>query len=263
MLDPKDWLDVAQRLPVGRKVRTGHTCGRGQVLLVSNNPDKWSAWCFRCNAGGFESKTHVRYMPLEAPVSTSSGEFSLPRDITPWEDVGQLQGRLVQWLHNKGMHPDLFKPGTLFWSQGQRRLVIKVSDDLALGRYVPLYPNEQYPPKWLLYGKRETPALPPNFGYELHAPVITEDFLSSVKVNWATGRKCIALLGTSEPADLHLRLAGHKRVILWLDGDAAGQAGLRKLMRSLRWQGYTCYPVQTVLDPKEYNSVEIRRLIES
>lgn len=264
-LDDSDWLAVAERLAVGTRTRITHTCGSGFPLLVSSDPDRWSAWCFRCNAGGYQSKTHVRYKPVEAPAQTITAGATLPYDLEPWDALELRKGRLTGWLHNKGMHISMLPPNSVQWSESQRRLVFKVNDSLHLGRYIPMYDTDPDMQKWMLYGYRETPcvgsALPPDFGQQSCAPVIVEDILSAFKVHWATGRNCIALLGTKLNADVYLHLEGWEAPLVWLDGDAAGIKGMREAIRELRWNDYKPVPVQTPIDPKEYSGEEIRKII--
>ena len=61
------------------------------------------------------------------------------------------------------------------------------------------------------------------------AVVLTEDILSAIKVRWYTTLPCIALRGTAVRTDtLALILRDYTRVIIFLDGDTAGQVGSTK-----------------------------------
>lgn len=260
-IDLDTWLPVAERLKVGQRIRAPHTCGAGTPLIVSNDPERYSAWCFRCNAGGYRGKTHVRYEPVERPVERSAGGATLPHDLVPWDALEGRLGRLTGWLHSKGMHISMFPEGALAWSERQRRLVLRVNANLSLGRYIKMHQSDPDMQKWMLYGYRETPALPALNPALIREPVIVEDLLSAFKVRWATGRPCIALLGTRINDDTWRHLPEGSRPLVWLDGDPAGQKGLRDALRALRWAGYTPVPVQTVLDPKEHSGLEIRDII--
>ena len=75
--------------------------------------------------------------------------------------------------------------------------------------------------------------------------VLTEDILSAIKVRWYTTLPCIALRGTAVRTDtlavrtdtlavrtdtIALILRNYTRVLIFLDGDTAGQVGSTKLV---------------------------------
>ena len=68
-----------------------------------------------------------------------------------------------------------------------------------------------------------------------------------------------ALLGTSIDDIQISRIiqAGYSHVLLWLDGDAAGIAGRRKIKRRLLAAGVNAGIVHTADDPKAYTNKEI------
>ena len=52
MLPRQDWLDQAKRLAVGMKIRVRHQRERRANMVISNDKDRWWAYCNACKEGG-------------------------------------------------------------------------------------------------------------------------------------------------------------------------------------------------------------------
>ena len=92
--------------------------------------------------------------------------------------------------------------------------------------------------------------------------VLVEDYCSAVRV----GRLCnsAAVLGThlSHPMINEIRSRWSK-VVVWLDGDAAGRKGSDRMAEQLQQVGMAVTNLSTDKDPKKYTNHEIREIIES
>ena len=87
---------------------------------------------------------------------------------------------------------------------------------------------------------------------------IVEDLESMMKISQVTS--VCALMGTkSHKLTLreHLRQDITAPIKIWLDSDAAGYNGARKLAQQLDWDYNDIEIIQTQHDPKEYNAREI------
>ena len=94
------------------------------------------------------------------------------------------------------------------------------------------------------------------------AVILTEDILSSIRV----GRlyNACSTLGTAlSPAKLQhcLKVFGRKTFILWLDPDAAGVRGRRKMRSILEMQGLTVRTIRSDKDPKDYTDAEVAQFV--
>lgn len=96
--------------------------------------------------------------------------------------------------------------------------------------------------------------------------VIVEDALSAIKV-FESGFSALSLLGTSLKKETYSFLINYlkynkwlKHIIIWLDGDEAGQEGARKLKQQLSIYG-SVKNIVTAKDPKELSFNEIARRI--
>ncbi|MGL5260805.1 MAG: toprim domain-containing protein, partial [Bacteroides sp.] len=99
--------------------------------------------------------------------------------------------------------------------------------------------------------------------------VLVEDINSAVKVHEAVQRqqqqlanKVISLNGTSGSASLSLTLIDED-VIVWLDGDSAGQNASIKLIKDLTPLVRSIKVVVGQGDPKDYSYSEIQQILGS
>lgn len=93
--------------------------------------------------------------------------------------------------------------------------------------------------------------------------VVVEDALSAVRVGRVA--PSVAVLGTSinerELEVLGEPCARPKRVVLWLDGDKAGNQAKLKFKRRLELMGADVKVVNTPMDPKRYSNRQIQELL--
>ena len=253
MLPSSEWLHLAERLPVGQSFRTKHICGAGDALQVANKDGAYTAWCHRCQEGGYVSKTHVRY---RAPVLQEITRSTLPRSAIAFKEAGQaVQQHCYRFFLGKGIDPNMLPLQDMLWDDATHRVIFK-HEHGASGRVV----QDGVFPKWIEYyvnGKVATHAV---FRGTSDAIVFTEDILSAIKYKYATGCSGVALLGTVLPSDV--RLPSSARLFIALDGDKAGREGAACTRRALEFRGYKPVVITAPagLDPKD---LTIRQLRES
>ena len=94
--------------------------------------------------------------------------------------------------------------------------------------------------------------------------VLTEDLLSAYKVRRAVPEyTAVACLGTRLSTKLLERMLGSFFVIIFFDGDAAGDKGATAVAKRLRGLGLNCKAVRPPdgLDPKDLPINQIRELL--
>lgn len=253
MLQRSEWLHLAERLPVGQSRRYRHSCGTGDALSVQHKPEGYSAWCHRCQAGDFLSKTHVQYKPVQQESTRST----LPQDCIPLlnctESVKQYTYR---FFIRKGIDPNMLPLHDLLWHERTHRVIFKH----ALGASGRVLQDAVYP-KWIEYycnGKVATHAV---FNRDTPEIILTEDILSALKYSYATGCTSISLLGTVLPSDLWF--VPSNKVYIALDGDAAGRKGSLCTHRRLKFLGIesTIVHAPEGKDPKDLTLKELRESI--
>lgn len=259
---PRDeWLRQAQGIAVGRKLRVRHHCGRTPSMDVYNNEDSWSAWCFRCHAGGRVQKEH---QTLRKPVQDADRIGPLPADVVPLAEAYSFeQSQIWRLLTEKGCPPGVIPEEVVWYSRSARRIMLR-SGQRALGRAVD--PNRQ--PKWLMYGDwHGAPKL-----WVTRAPaggtapaagarstwVLTEDALSAYKVSKAielfapSSSVCVAATLGTALTDRTLPLFINADVLCMYDGDDAGLQGFRDMRQRLAVFGSTVQDVRPATgDPKD------------
>lgn len=257
----EEWLRVAQSLPVGHSTRIRHGHELRDNLVVHNRPDRWSAWCFRCNRGWTERKTHVKQ--LEIKVEHKDWK-KLPEDLQhPPEHI--MADRL--WRYGITEHPALQICG--YWprySPSAQRLYL-IRGDQWEGRTVS---NESTAPKWVHSH--------PYSEFRVHGPsgcrppkpfiIITEDVLSAVKFAHALHGHREALIVSTHGTGLHreaLRLlVQYDTVYFAYDGDEPGDQAFRTARKKLSPFGITMakLAIPEGHDPKDLTIETLRSLIQ-
>lgn len=256
MLPPEEWLAEAQRLPIGGQRRVRHNEEHGKAMVVYNEVDRWSCYCHRCGEGGSVQKEHVLLTVPEVQPSV----MPWPQDAIPAEQSLRWLGAYSMLL-SKGIDAQRDLAGLpLYIAERDRRLLIPTS----LGWVGRALANQQ--PKWASYG-----CAPPVYGMHPHdnptpdaAWVLTEDLLSAYKVRRAVPEcTAVACLGTRLATKLLERMLLSKHVLIFFDGDDAGDRGAATASKRLRALGLTCRIVRPPdgLDPKDLHINQIRELL--
>lgn len=251
MLDPVSWEQHAQRVQPGHKLRTEHDCGTGRVLLVANGDTGYSAWCFRCNDGGFiphpAPSLSERLATLERTRNAevralSSVSLPEPAIVNPqlWPNKARL------WLYKAGLsNDDIMRLGA-YYHEPTGRVVLPVRRNNEViywqarsidGRQ-PKYINPQIDKSHLCATYGTGPVI-----------VLTEDILSAFRVSRVT--EAWSLLGTAmAPGVFASLIAQGKPVVVMLDPDAGGRKATPSIVRKL---GLHAVPVSVAVprvDPK-------------
>lgn len=245
-IHPDEWLMSAKALPIGQARRVRHGRESRSNMVISNKPDRYTAYCHACQRGGTVLKEHAYIGKVDEPEP-----LVVPTDLIPvHEHIGAMT-----FLASKNI-PMLqtYTDGLLF-SPSTRRVIINTPQGV-LGRHI-----GNSPAKWMTYN-RQTYA---SVGYaepDAELVVITEDTLSAWKVGIVSTElgmrvQMYAALGSQVSTALMLRLLEQHSdvpVVVWADGDAGGAKFRDRWcaqVRALNLLGGVYIPFAGY-DPKDY-----------
>lgn len=268
VLDPSEFLAEAQAIPVGTKNKVRHLCGDAS-LVVYNNVDSWTAWCWRCSAKGWVPKEvpsmkerlarQAQQKELDNAIRSVKPPYPAIHDLLAWPASARV------WLYKAGLSPALIRSLGAYYHEGSNRVVLPVRD--GDGQVVfwqarnPDYPGDGRPK----YISASTPrdAIHAEYG-PVNAPtlVLTEDLLSAFKVGSA-GHRAYAVMGTAIGQHTVARLLSFRGTIVsWFDPDGAGTKARGQIQHALGRVGLSVRHIVTARDPKTYCLREIRDHIQ-
>ena len=288
VLEPSEFLAEAQALAVGEKRKVRHLCGDAS-LVVYNNVDSWTGWCWRCHARGWVAKPQPsmaerlqRQRQQEAIDNALRSDVQAPRPAN--HDFGSWPLAARLWLLKAGLTPQLIGQLGAYYHAGSDRVVLPVreagTDRVVFwqarncnypmdGRpkYISQSSNRSgvhciYPQKRQA-GADESTHPQADTGHDRSTVVLTEDILSAFKVGASGAATGMAIMGT--------QLGGHTTELLlgmqasvrtWLDPDGAGDDARRHVRSRLRYIGLDCTHITTAKDPKHYCLREIREHLQ-
>lgn len=262
MLDHEGWLPEAKRLRVGTKRRVPHDCGSGTVMIVEHQPDKFTAWCFRCSEGGVERKEPslsdmVEARRREASDAALCHSTTLPVPLVTSPREWPKEARL--WLYRAGFHDTLIQRLGIYYHPPTQRVVLPVMDGERVVYWQARAVMSGQVPKYMGCEVSKATVIPKYGGGA--CIVLTEDMLSAMKIGRVTA--AWSLLGTAPSTHLVSKLVQDGRpVLVWLDSDTAGRRAASKLLHSLRRLAIPCADIVTDSDPKLLSRAEIAQRIE-
>lgn len=262
MLDTASWLPQALALQVGQKRYGEHECGAGRKLLLSRDTKGFNAWCFRCSDSGWapgpklslQERLAVQKRLAGADASVgSSVVLPEPRvyDLKDWPPAAAL------WLLKAGLGaPEIARLGAYYHPETDR-VVLPV-----LEACTPVFWQARSVtgrlPKYLSPPTGRDKLLPRYGSGDLI--VLTEDLLSAFKVGCVAEAWC--LMGThANPRLIAGLLERGAPVAIWLDPDAAGAAGARKVFKQLTAYGVQARVLRSERDPKLHTFDQIREYL--
>lgn len=269
MSDPA-WLQRAKSLDKGKRCRW-RCCGDGKGAIVSAGENGWSLFCFRDE----EHNEFVRYPEpslaeriarltrQEAADAAAQGRVvpTLPQGTanpSEWPNEARV------WLYKAGLSNSDISDLGCTWSEEMERVIIPLYRNGEViywqGRNVfddrrPKYINPAVDRSKLLYEN----------GVTSDVLVLTEDILSAYKIGLA-GFMAWSLMGTKFNVYALRKIVdestrARRRIVVWLDPDAAGQGASAVLRRTLRAYGVDAGNCVSRVDPKKHSRREIKELL--
>lgn len=255
------WLTIAQTLPTSQNTRSDCECGSGKTLIINHNPKYYSAHCFRCSFTGYHDKgtqtldqlAELRRLNEEAQNDPPS-KVELPDDFTT--DIAR-EGRI--WLYEGGIGPTAWKKYRIGYSPKMHRVVLPVyseEGELVWVQNRALMKGQK--PKYL-QPSRERSAVTfnahPDTPDDMSLVVVVEDILSAIRVGKFAPTH--SMLGTKITDGQTNILNKYRKVITWMDNDAAGKSGSRNIRRSVGLMSETAN-ILTETDPKTMSDQRIQ-----
>lgn len=258
------WLQIAENLPVGHKVRHDcPECGANSntfAACINNNIKEYSIFCHACKFIETHSKGKQTLAELQklkelndAAEQYNDRSIKLPTDFDT--DI-PLVGRL--WLYSGGISPSVWSEYKFGWSESLQRVVMPVYDDS--GNLV------WYQARAILNGQRpkylQPSAKRDHIVFEARPTkqhtttcVVVEDILSAIRVGKFIDT--YSILGTRITNNHLNKLSKYDKVVTWMDSDRAG----RKSAYSIRKGVSMLTDVGNILtrkDPKKLSDKEIK-----
>lgn len=267
----KEWLTIAQNLPVGHNKRIDcPSCGVGTntyAAIVNHNPKYYSCYCNACGPVDYEPKgelslaerKHIQELN-EAAANMPSKEIKLPEDTTYEHTEFSREARM--WLYKAGLTPSLWRKYNIGYSKRLGRVVLPVTDDkgtLVWYQLRAVYTGQK--PKYMQPSAPRDHVLFKGQGTRDKA-VVVEDVMSAIRTHEAQSTyTAISLLGTKITSSQSNVLSQFQEVVTWLDGDKAGIVGARNV-RKVVGLLTECRNIRTAEDPKCYSNKEIRSILD-
>jgi len=259
-----EWIKEAEKLPLGHKKRTHHSCSTSKDMLISRSIYGISGYCFRCGPQGFfpskgisleEYKEALR-LREEADLKASRS-LSLPEDSST-----SIAPEGLCWLGKAGISAGKANSLGFLWSPRLYRVILPFYKNVLGGRELIYWQGRALLSNQTKYinppvDKSELLLLSGE-QHEQDRICVVEDRLSAEIVGHHC--KCLTPLGTTL-STVHLEyLSRHKEVLLWLDPDSAGMRAARKLHRTLSLVCSTKI-IKSPCDPKYLSHQDIRLLL--
>lgn len=238
-----EWLADAQRLQVGESKRIYHGAEHRPNLVIRNEPDRWSAYCFHCKESASVPKHRietVQYVEQDKVSLADALSTRLPLSVLQRD----VQTDILKFLISKGMWLALVKPYFLGVMQKEQRLLFQVGTSVLARDY-----TGTRQPKWLTFKE----GLAYLKGTDLL--FLTEDVLSAIKVHHCTGVSALALQGTVLKTKHLASIVQHKHIALAFDNDDAGLTCTKRAVKRLKALGRTVYITQCAEDLKLYRDM--------
>jgi 5S rRNA maturation endonuclease (ribonuclease M5) len=250
------------------------------MLIERGLPCKWcrssdafteyeeSYYCFSCE--GFEKKKTAFVEGLVNKTESADEEVKLPKDtLNPFDVTEALcylyqLGFVREWASKYdiryGKNVLLYSKRKEKWYPTGPRLIFPYYEDYQL-KFWEGKSLEDHPLKSIGEGGKQQ--MYKIISEHSDTVILCEDILSTIKVAESTGYSCYALRGTSFNLArfAEIKKDSHKTIIIWLDGDEAGQKASRKIYEKLKWCKDT-HRILTKKDPKWYTKQEIREIVE-
>ena len=268
------WLDEAKALPVGGTKKIRHDCAPSHdpSLMISNMPEGYRCYCFRCKESSFEAKVlslaeRVALTKAQREADANVNRQVMPSPLVPWE---QWPAEAMLWFLKAGLDGTDASLMGAGYHVATRRVVLPLlycplngpPEPTGVWQARAVFPQQK--PKYLTSkGPRGVGLYYFGTGWPSKV-VVVEDILSAWKVSRADPKvAAVPLTGTTmHDEHLALLLKIDMPTLVWLDGDAPGRSAAKKVISRLRVFDVQVRDVCTESDPKLHSLEAIRSLLQ-
>lgn len=227
-------------------------CGSRDNLAIYTDHE----YCFGCGYINF-----YNYHPrrIENIKETNAKIVSLPEDIAPY-----IPASADSWLKQYGLTQTELIVNHVVWSEQRQLLIFPYFDDKHFlfgwqGRYFGTDPKH---PKWTGRGnfKEQIKLWGDLTRVKGSSIILVEDIISTIKLSRLYTSNC--LFGSNIYINKYIIIYNEykpKEFIIWLDKDKEKESRLFSLQ--LNKLGIPCRVISTDLDPKCYETGQLKRII--
>lgn len=163
------------------------------------------------------------------------------------------------WCMKAGLSPEVATDVYGFgWAENVHRVIVPIlENEEDTGAFVARSLDKRRPPKYIASAN----AAGKNWMH-LHGDtvVVVEDVLSAISIARA-GFGSIAAMGTSFDQVFMSKISSHRNIVSWLDPDAGGDKGYRKLRKASGLWDARLHRIKSNKDPKYHTSAEVQAYI--
>ena len=254
------WLKYAKHLKPGGSVRVG------DAMKISFNGFGYFMWDFRDKVPEAYQPTLTLEERLAQVKAMRDAETTLVQSASVPDNCmlhtrdWPVDARI--WFYESNLNDSDLNALGFCWQADMQRVVMPF--ELLRGGHAwvardPWWSRKSQRPKYLRPPQTPGAAIIGSGG----KVVLTEDYLSGLRINSVTGLTAIPLMGTSLQRPDALKIAKNfQDVLLWLDPDGAGgmgQIAVRKVLSSfdLNIKGFDRYGPTDKVDPKKLDASSI------
>ena len=255
---PEDYAEITKKLSVGQVRKVPHKgCSLSNVLRIESTVEGYKMYCFKCAQSSFTStfnsplerarrqKSFDAYREAKANIS-----YELPLDFSQ-----QIPSEGLSWLGKGGFTVRMIERYNVGYSNKLARVIIPVGNLGYLARAVESWQRPKYlekVPQGVMWESNQAPTERPS------ACAVCEDILSAGRCGEIM--KAYSLLGTTLSTTQLSTLMKYQKIYLWLDGDRAGEIGIKKSINRLRMFSKVQI-VRSSVDPKLMTNKQIKELL--
>jgi predicted nucleic-acid-binding Zn-ribbon protein len=253
-------LNELQGLPipqVGTSIKVPHDgCSTSNALSIKNTSDGVLVHCFKCGYSMLYKhddqswKANKERRESEARAIKAERDkdgFTLPSDFT--HDIPHPG---IAWLAKCGWSEKLILNHGIGWSESLNRVVIPLKPSGYQARAV----NPGQYPKYLTKA-------PQGYVWKSSSVTnmvlcVTEDIMSAGRVGAFMNAQALLGTPTKWTPEEHV-----KRLVIWLDNDAAGKKARKAITGTCNWLGIHAINIETAKDPKLYSDRDIAHILRT
>ncbi len=255
-----NWQQEAKLLPYSTNRKILH-CGSSAAARISNSNAGISLHCFRCGAHLFEP--HGERSAAEILQARRATEELRAARFIPercqWLNDPSVPAAARIWTLKAGLMPDLASSRYgMRYDPKTRRVCVPL-----IGGFIARAVFSGDSPKYIRSGTMDQTVyqLDGWYGNRPDTVVVVEDILSAIKVS-RSGFNALAILGTSVSEGAAMAMGEYNHVVVWTDGDKAGDAAYKKIKGKLALFDTDVSRIRTDDDPKNLNAFNIQQLME-
>ena len=262
-----DEFQLASQVPTNQRRKLAHHCGDGTPLMVGQTEELLWWKCYRCQP---TARVQEKTLTLEQRTLLLASDTKMMQSQTvayPADSTSELPVTALSYLGVRNVSASVAISRGVKYSPSMDRLLIpQFNGDkmISLGARLMKWRRGDVRPKFLTLGNQGS-AVPICVNVctdplENELLILTEDLLSS----WAVAKiqTSASVVSTSMNAvQASTLLNKYPRVIVWLDGDKAGEDGSVAIRRTLELLGKEVMDIWTPLDPKYYSTKELTMII--